>query len=374
MNTCGTDQTIQRTAGEGMSCRAVRQDPVADSRLGPTTLSAIPRSARARAYRAAVVGGSGCTGALLAELLLRHPSLELAAVSSDTQAGTAVAAALPRVRTDLAFCRNDEVADVDAAFVCLPDGDAAPVVKRLLDGGARVVDLSPDFRLDASAYAEWYGEHPYPHMLPGIYGLTEVNRERIATAQLVANPGCYPTAALLALEPLRGPGLLDVVVDAKSGVSGAGKTPTEKTHFCSVDSDLLAYGIAGHRHYPELAAGLGGNGHRPSLTFLPHVVPLQRGILATIYARTEKHPTAGELRALYAGIYAGERFVEICDEPPRLRDVAGTNYCRIFVTGDERAGRIVLVAAIDNLLKGACGQALQNMNVMLGLPEQEGLL
>jgi len=345
MNTCGTDQTIQMTAGEGMSCRAVRPDPVADSRPGPTTLSAIPRSARARAYRAAVVGGSGFTGALLAELLLRHPSLELAAVSSDTQAGTAVAAALPRVRTDLAFCRNDEVADVDAAFVCLPDGVAAPVVKRLLDGGARVVDLSPDFRLDASAYAEWYGEHPYPHMLPGIYGLTEVNRERIATAQLVANPGCYPTAALLALEPLRGPGLLDVVVDAKSGVSGAGKTPTEKTHFCSVDSDLLADGV-----------------------------PLQRGILATIYARTKKHPTAGELRALYAGIYAGERFVEICDEPPRLRDVAGTNYCRIFVTVDERAGRIVLVAAIDNLLKGACGQALQNMNVMLGLPEQEGLL
>jgi N-acetyl-gamma-glutamyl-phosphate reductase len=325
-------------------------------------------------YVAAVVGGSGYTGALLAELLLRHPSLRLGAVSSDTQAGTQVAAALPRVRADLAFCRHNEVADIDAAFVCLPDGAAAPVVKRLLDGGVRVVDLSPDFRLDAQAYAEWYGAHPYPGMLPAVYGLTELNRERIAAAALVANPGCYPTAALLALDPLRGLGLLDVVIDAKSGASGAGKAASEGTHFCTVDSDMLAYGVGGHRHYPELARGVEANGSGPSLSFLPHVAPLQRGILETIYVRAEQRPTAGELRRLYARIYENECFVEICDEPPRLRDVAGTNYCRIFVTVDERAGRIILVVAIDNLLKGACGQALQNMNVMLGLPEQEGLL
>jgi N-acetyl-gamma-glutamyl-phosphate reductase len=336
--------------------------------------AAAASSSRQCRFTAAVVGGSGYTGALLAELLLRHPSFSLTALSSDTQAGTPVVSVLPRVRSALSFCRNDDVAGIDAAFVCLPDGAAAPVVKRLLDEGSRVVDLSPDFRLGAQAYAEWYGEHPYPEMLPGVYGLTELNRDRIAGAQLVANPGCYPTAALLALDPLRQLGLLDVVIDAKSGVSGAGKTPSEKTHFCSIDSDLLVYAMAGHRHYPELAAGLAINGNGPSLTFQPHVVPLQRGILETIYVRAEQHLTAGELRRLYRTVYAGERFVEVCDEPPRLRDVAGTNYCRVSVTVDERAGRIVLVAAIDNLLKGACGQALQNMNVMLGLPEQEGLL
>jgi N-acetyl-gamma-glutamyl-phosphate reductase len=331
-------------------------------------------SSAAKTFSAAVVGASGYTGALLAELLMRHPALALSAVSSDTQAGTPVAAVLPRVRTDLDFCRHDDVAGVDAAFVCLPEGAAAPIVKRLLDAGSRVVDLSPDFRLSAEAYSEWYGEHPYPELLPGVYGLTELNRAQIAAAQLVANPGCYPTAALLALEPLHALGLQDVIIDAKSGVSGAGKAPSERTHFCSVDSDLLAYGIGGHRHYPELQAGLDIDGHGPALSFLPHMVPMQRGILETIYVRAEQHPTACELRKLYAVVYADERFVEVCDEPPRLRDVAGTNYCRIFVTVDERAGRIVLVVAIDNLLKGACGQALQNMNVMLGLPEQEGLL
>jgi len=355
----------------------------------------------------AVIGGSGFTGAELAELLLRHPSLRLTHVSSDTQAGTPVAAALPRVRTDLSFCRHDEVTGVDTAFLCLPDHSAAPIAGRLLAEGTRVVDLSPDFRLSATDYEEWYGSHPFPEMLPGVYGLTELHRDEVAAAQLVANPGCYPTAALLALTPLLPLGLQDVVIDAKSGASGAGKTPSEKTHFCTVDEDLLAYGIGGHRHYPEIAAGIGASGTTetegwraagadgvtgadgkaasgagadhadaagPSLVFLPHVVPLQRGILETIYVSTRTLPSAVELRALFDEMYAGEHFVEVCEAPPRLRQVAGTNYCRLFATLDERSRRIVLVAAIDNLLKGAVGQALQNMNVMLGLPEQEGLL
>jgi len=321
----------------------------------------------------AVVGGSGFTGALLAELILRHPSLQLTHISSDTLAGTPVSSVLPRVRTELSFCRHDEVTGVDAAFVCLPDGAAAPLVKRLFDDGARVVDLSPDFRLRAEVYAQWYGEHPFPEMLPGVYGLTELHREQIAGARLVANPGCYPTAALLALEPLRSLALEDVIIDAKSGASGAGKAPSERTHFCTVDSDVLAYGVAGHRHYPELAAGLGWDDGGPSLTFVPHLVPLQRGILETIYVRVARPPTAAALRGLFSCAYADEPFVDICDEPPRLRDVVGTNSCRIFPMVDERGGRIVVIAAIDNLLKGACGQALQNMNVMLGVPEQEGL-
>lgn len=335
-------------------------------------------------YTTAVIGGSGFTGAELAELLLRHPSLRLTHVSSDTHAGTPVAAALPRVRTGLSFCRHDEVTGVDTAFLCLPDHSAAPIARRLLAEGTRVVDLSPDFRLSAADYEEWYGRHPFPEMLPGVYGLTELHRDEVAAARLVANPGCYPTAALLALTPLLPLGMRDVVIDAKSGVSGAGKTPSEKTHFCTVDEDLLAYGIGGHRHYPEIAAGMGARGAAqaggdcaaagPSLLFQPHVVPLQRGILETIYVRLADTPSAAGLRTLFEEAYAGEHFVELCDAPPRLREVAGTNYCRIFVTLDERSGRVLLVAAIDNLLKGAAGQALQNMNVMLGLPEQEGLL
>jgi N-acetyl-gamma-glutamyl-phosphate reductase len=345
---------------------------------------------------AGIVGGSGYTGALLAELLLKHSSVELAAISSETLAGQPVQQHLPRLRSDLAFCGQADLGGVDVAFLCMPHGEAAPIAKQLLDDGVKVIDLSADFRLDAATYAEWYGEHPHPELLPGVYGLTELHRKEVAGAALVANPGCYPTAALLALAPLKQLGLADVIVDAKSGASGAGKAPKAATHFCSVDSDLVAYGLQSHRHYPEIAAGLSGAGagaqgpaaapsafgtapaadSAPSLTFVPHLVPLQRGISETIYVRTGMFPlpSAIEVRALYDEFYAGETFVEVCDAPPQLKDVAGTNYCRIFPHVDVRAGRIVVISVIDNLMKGASGQAVQNMNVMLGLPEHEGLV
>ena len=302
---------------------------------------------------------------------------------------------LPRLRSDLAFCSQADLGGVDVAFLCTPHGDTAPIAKKLLDDGVKVIDLSADFRLDAATYNEWYGEHPYPDMLPGVYGLTELHRDEVAGAGLVANPGCYPTAALLALAPLKQLGLADVIIDAKSGVSGAGKTPKPATHFCSVDSDLVAYGVGSHRHYPEIAAGLAAvtakdgfgsaplgpgvaasPGGSPSLTFVPHLVPLQRGISETIYVKpaTWPLPTQGDLMALYEQFYAGETFVEVCAAPPALKDVAGTNYCRIFPHVDARAGRIVVISVIDNLMKGASGQAVQNMNVMLGLPEHEGLV
>jgi N-acetyl-gamma-glutamyl-phosphate reductase len=332
------------------------------------------QAAAAPGVHVGIVGGSGFTGATLAELILKHPDVALTHVSSESLAGAPVSAHLPRLRTGLRFCGEAEVTDVALAFVCLPHGQAAPVVKRLLDDGMRVVDLSADFRLSASAYADWYGPHPCPELLPATYGLTELHRREIAGARLVANPGCYPTAALLALTPLLQLELLDVVVDAKSGVSGAGKSPSERTHFCSVDSDLVAYGVQAHRHYPEIAAGLGINGHGPSLTFVPHLVPLQRGIVETMYVRAGRLPAETDLRALFGDAYAGEPFVEVCEAPPEIKDVAGTNYCRIYATVDERAGRIILIAALDNLMKGAAGQAVQNMNVMLGLPEQQGLL
>ena len=344
---------------------------------------------------AGIVGGSGYTGALLAELLLKHPSVKLAAISSESLAGEPVQQHLPRLRSDLAFCSLADLGGVDVAFLCTPHGDAAPIAKSLLDDGVKVIDLSADFRLDAATYREWYGEHPCPELLPGVYGLTELHRDEVAAAGLVANPGCYPTAALLALAPLKQLGLADVIVDAKSGVSGAGKTPKASTHFCSVDSDLVAYGVGSHRHYPEIARGLaavtarGGMGsapsgpgtaagswNAPSLTFVPHLVPLQRGISETIYVRpaTWPLPAQDDLLALYEEFYAGEPFVEVCDAPPALKDVAGTNYCRIFPFVDERAGRILVVSVIDNLMKGASGQAVQNMNVMLGLAEHAGLV
>jgi N-acetyl-gamma-glutamyl-phosphate reductase len=350
--------------------------------------SAQPGRLRRRVTSVGIIGGSGYTGLVLAELLQGHSHLELAAITSENLAGQQVSRHAPRLRTRLSFSSAAEVNGIDAAFVCLPHGQAAPVVAGLLEEGVRVVDLSADFRLDAQTYAAWYGEHPFPQLLPAVYGLTELNRDQIAGSDLVANPGCYPTAALLALTPLLHLGLCDVVIDAKSGVSGAGKTPKESTHFCSIDSDLYPYAVTGHRHYPEIAArltaafvagngshvGVGGDRAAPSLTFLPHLAPLQRGIEETIYVKAAKLPTAGELRALYRDVYAGETFVHVVDEPPQLKDVAYTNDCRIFASVDERAGRIILVSVIDNLMKGAAGQALQNMNVMLGLPEDEGLL
>jgi N-acetyl-gamma-glutamyl-phosphate reductase len=338
---------------------------------------------------AGIVGGSGYTGALLAELLLHHPSVALTAISSESLAGEPVQQHLPRLRGGLTFCSQADLGGVDVAFLCTPHGEAALAAKRLLDGGARVIDLSADFRLTAEAYAEWYGEHPHPELLPGVYGLTELHREQVAAAALVANPGCYPTAALLALAPLKQLGLLDVVIDAKSGVSGAGKTPKATSHFCAVDSDLVAYGIGTHRHYPEILAGLEGGasgvgafgaalgtGGGPQLTFVPHLVPLQRGISETIYVRAGTFPVPSQaaVHDLFEDFYAGETFVEVCEAPPQLKDVAGTNYCRVFPHVDTRTGRIVVFSVIDNLMKGASGQAVQNMNVMLGLPEHEGLV
>jgi len=393
----------------------------AGARAGGDPVGAQPAHGPA-AITTAVVGASGYTGALLAELLLRHPGVTLAQASSEQLAGAPVAEHLPRLRTALSFVDPAEVGGVDVAFVCAPHGRAAHVVSRLLDDGARVVDLSADFRLDAATYGDWYRPHPYPELLSGaVYGLTELHRPAIAAAALVANPGCYPTAALLGLAPLAPLGLLDVVIDAKSGVSGAGKTPSERTHFCSVEGDLVAYALGGHRHYPEIVAGLAScagqqgtvpladgaaasghsaaasghsaaasghsaaaSGHSaaasgrvaapaPSVTFVPHLMPVARGIVATMYARVDRLPSAAALRALFDEAYGDEGFVAVSDAPPELKDVVGTNHCRIFATLDERAGRVIVVAAIDNLMKGAAGQAVQNLNVMCGLPEHWGL-
>src|SRR5262249_32838260 len=263
--------------------------------------------------------------------------------------------------------------DADVVFLALPDAAAAELAPALVDAGVRVIDLSGAFRLrDAAMRSRWY---PETHALPdgGAYGLTERERGAVARARLVANPGCYPTASLLALAPLIEAGLLvrdaDIIVDAKSGVSGAGKKPQERTHFSEVHGSLSAYGVFNHRHGAEIEQGVGRE-----VTFTPHLVPLDRGILATIYARVPPGTTEAELAAGYERAYAGATFVRLTGSAlPEIKHVAHTNFCDIGWRVDP-SGRAILVSAIDNLLKGASGQAVQNMNVMLGLDERTGLL
>jgi N-acetyl-gamma-glutamyl-phosphate reductase len=263
----------------------------------------------------------------------------------------------------------------DVALVSYPHGAAAEVVAALRERGLRVVDLSADFRLaDQALHERWYGPRGAPELVhEAVFGLTELHREQIARASLVANPGCYSTAAILALAPLARAGLIaDAVVDAKSGVSGAGRAASERTHFVSVAENVSPYAVDGHRHAPEIDQELGALGSAARVTFVPHLLPLDQGLLASCYVTPAREVSAAEVEALFADFYAGERFIELSSEPPGVRDVRDTNMCRIHATALADR-RIVAFAAIDNLWKGAAGQAVQNLNVMLELDEAEGL-
>ncbi|HLU39833.1 MAG TPA: N-acetyl-gamma-glutamyl-phosphate reductase, partial [Planctomycetota bacterium] len=269
----------------------------------------------------------------------------------------------------------DRLADVDGVFLCTPHAAAFALAREALRRGARVVDLSADFRLrDPAAYAATYGHpHPCPELLAeAVYGLTEHARARLAGARLVANPGCYPTSILLPLVPLLRAGLIDrdapIVADAKSGTSGAGKAPTARTHFGAVHENFLAYAVGTHRHAPEIRQEAGFD----RITFVPHLLPVFRGILTTIYLQPAPGVGADEVRACLREAYAGERFVRVYPRGlPELSRVQRTNFCDLAVAG--AGAHVVVVSAIDNLVKGASGQALQNMNVVLGLPEDAGL-
>ena len=268
----------------------------------------------------------------------------------------------------------DRHGEIDAAVVAYPHGAAAPLVVDLRSRGVRVVDLSADFRLrDPAVYELWYQEHPAPDLLEeAVYGLPERYRDEIREADLVANPGCYPTAGLIALAPLARTGLIeDVVIDAKSGVSGAGRAATEKTHFVTVDENVNAYGVPRHRHTPEIEQELERLGADVRITFTPHLLPLDQGELVSCYVRLAD---AGlDLAQLYSDAYAGEPFVEVAAASPGVRDVRETNICRVSVHRDERTGRVIVFGAIDNLWKGSASQAVQNLNLMFGLPEAEGI-
>jgi N-acetyl-gamma-glutamyl-phosphate reductase len=325
-----------------------------------------------------VFGAAGFAGALAARLLDEHPHFTLAAITSRSDVGTPLDRLYPqhRVSRELEEIDLDRHADVDAAIVAYPHGAAAEIVTELRDRGVRVVDLSADFRLrDAAEYGEWYREHPEPQLIEdAVYGLPELYREQIRGSDLVANPGCYPTATILALAPLARAGLIEqVVVDAKSGVSGAGRAATEKTHFVTADENVNAYGVPRHRHTPEIEQELAALGADVRITFTAHLLPLDQGELVSCYVTPPGGAGSGDLEALYVEGYAGEPFVEVVSDPPGVRAVRETNYCRVSVHRDERTGRIIAFGAIDNLWKGAASQAVQNLNLMFGRPEGEGI-
>ena len=325
-------------------------------------------------HRVAVCGAGGFAGALCAAIVQRHPRLELSVLTARSDAGRRHDELYPRHRVAMAMEEfdADSVAErADAALVAYPHGAAAPAVKALRERGLKVVDLSADFRLDRGRYESYYQPHAAPELLEqAVYGLTELHRDEIREAGLVAAPGCYPTAAVLALAPLRGL-MRDAIVDAKSGVSGAGREATGTTHFVSVDENVSAYKVEGHRHRAELEQELGD---RVPITFIPHLLPLDQGLLASCYVTAQNGISDGELRGLFEDAYADEPFIELVGSPPGVREVRDTNMCRIHATVEPATGRLLVFAAIDNLWKGAAGQAVQDLNLMLGLAETEGLL
>lgn len=323
--------------------------------------------------RVHVIGAAGFAGAQLAALIHEHPRFELGQITARADSGKRLVDVAPQYRVDatLKQYRPEDVVAGDCAAVAYPHAEAAPLVADLVDRGVRVVDVSADHRLrDTALYPSVYGfDHPRPDLVAeAVYGLPEAHRDAIGAARLVANPGCYPEASILGLLPLRG-GIADVVIDAKSGVSGAGKTPTDTVHFSSVTESVAAYKVYTHRHTPEIEQELG-----VPVTFTPHLVPVDRGLLATCYANLMDGPDhADDLRQRYSDFYAGHPFVEVVEAPPGMRAVQRTNYAQVCPVLDPRGGRVTVFAVIDNLGKGAAGQALQNLNLMAGLPEDEGL-
>ncbi|WP_305856322.1 N-acetyl-gamma-glutamyl-phosphate reductase [Balneatrix alpica] len=331
-----------------------------------------------------IVGGTGYTGVELLRILAKHPQVSLQVITSRSEAGMPVADMYPNLRghVDLAFSNPDvaSLTQCDLVFFATPNGVAMQQVPELLDAGVKVVDLAADFRLqDPAQWQQWYGmEHACEAVLAeAVYGLPEMNREAIAKARLVANPGCYPTAVQLGFLPLLEAGLVDnryLVADCKSGVSGAGRGAKVASLLCETSESFKAYGVPGHRHLPEIRQGLAKMSGRPvGLTFVPHLVPMIRGIHATLYARL-KDPT-DQLQSLFEQRYANEPFVDVlpAGSHPETRSVRGANVCRIAVHRPQNDDTVVVLSVIDNLVKGAAGQAVQNMNIMCGFAENLGL-
>lgn len=327
--------------------------------------------------RVAVVGASGYAGAELVRLLAGHPSVQLASIHARERDGMPLEAELPHLAPLGLVFRDGEPDEVEVSFLALPHGASAPLASRLVERGITVVDIGADFRLHGGdAYATWYGApHPAPELLESaVYGLTEWSRDALPGATLIANPGCYPTAALLALLPFASAGLLsgDVIVDAKSGISGAGRGAGADYLFTELTESTRAYGLGGHRHQPEIEQGLADAGAAVSLTFVPHLVPQSRGILATCYVSLDDDLDDAALAAVLHDAYDDEPFVHVTEPPPATKQATGSNHAFVHARR-VGPGRVVILSVIDNLGKGAAGQAVQNMNVALGLDERAGL-
>ncbi len=332
-----------------------------------------------------IINVTGYSGIELARILSRHPEAEVTSVTGRSTVGQTLGDVFPHLSAVGLTITEEITESVDVVFSALPHQASAERLAPFIDSGVKAIDISADYRLkDLDEYEEWYGPHPHPsHVEDAVYGLPELHRDEVAGARLVANPGCFPTPSILALAPAAAAGLIesDIIVDAKSGVSGAGRSVDVGFLFSEVNESVKAYKVGGHRHMPEIRQELGGlDGVGPvEVTFLPHLIPMTRGILASCYARLRVGESfsgpAGQERLieLYRDYYADHPFVHIADEPPSTKQTLGNNDCRIYPTVDRSTGRLVAVGCIDNLVKGAAGQAVQNMNIMFGMPEYLGL-
>jgi len=332
-----------------------------------------------------IINITSYVGAELARLLCRHPGVQIISITSRSEVGKRLEEVLPHL-SEIDLSIETEPKEADLVFSSLPHKASAEAILPLIKRGIRVVDLSADFRLkEAEEYQRWYDfTHPAPEFLKeAVYGLTEFHRSQVAHSSLVANPGCYPVGALLALAPAVKEGLIypDIIVDSKSGVSGAGRTLSLGTHYSEANENVSAYALEGHRHLPEILQELKAlrPDFSPSLTFLPHLVPMTRGILSSCYAQLAEGKIASsqkgiaELRQIYRDFYKGEPFVRVVDAPPQTKHTWGSNLCLIHPTIDLRTNRLIVISCLDNLVKGGAGQAVQNMNLMLGFPETMGL-
>jgi len=335
--------------------------------------------------RVGIINVTGYAGVELARLLSQHSEVKLVSITGRSAAGRKIGDVFPHLAS-INLTIEPEIGDVDLAFSAMPHKESVQQILPLLDRGVRVVDISADFRLkDATKYQSWYGfTHPAPQLLPqAVYGLPELYRAQIVSAQLVANPGCYPTGAILALAPIVKAGLIepDIIVDSKSGVSGAGRTLRLNTHFSEANEDVTAYALDGHRHLAEIIQELNllYPASLSAITFVPHLIPMTRGILTTAYAPLAQGKVSIDQKGrerlfqLYLDFYRDEPFVRVVEFPPHTKHTWGNNLCFVHPTIDARTGRFIVVSSIDNLVKGAAGQAVQNMNLMLGLPETTGL-
>lgn len=330
-----------------------------------------------------IIGATGYTGSELIRILYSHPHADLRVLTSESKAGQKISDIYPsfyglvdHVLQPMSEVKNQ---DLDVVFLALPHGAAMNFVRDYADASFRIIDLSGDFRLSSpEVYEKWYGmDHIFPQGFESaVYGLPEINRERIRDARLVANPGCYPTASILATYPLMESKLIDpnsIIVDAKSGTTGAGVKPKSATHFTNVHDNFKPYGIKTHRHTIEIQETLSSPGLQATVQFTPHLLPIDRGIIATAYTQPEGEMSEEKVQKVYQAVYADEPFIRLRKQPPSVKDVRSSNFCDIFATYDERTNRIITVSAIDNLVKGASGQAVHNMNLMFGFAENSGL-